>query len=205
MQAKIIIGTKFFAASSNQEVLSCEKPYITAGVSPAKFTRSLRYYFSMLQSFKVWSKVDNVDIDAKTGDLWIGTHPNMFVILQHMGDPKIPSPSQVSTSRALWATDRPKKQELVEKVVLKLLFSFLKGCSYNGQKLMSFGRMYLYFLSSYPYSWCVSFTACSQNAFKWWKIAKFRRRIDSDQISRVIVSSVIRYDFYTLYTEGDSS
>jgi hypothetical protein len=43
----------------------------------------------------VWSKVDNVDIDAETGDLWIGTHPNMFVVLQHLGDPGVRSPSQV--------------------------------------------------------------------------------------------------------------
>lgn len=50
-----------------------------------------------LQSIKVWSKVDNVDIDAKTGDLWIGTHPNMYAILKHLGDPTTISPSQVKS------------------------------------------------------------------------------------------------------------
>jgi len=49
-----------------------------------------------VKSIKVWSKVDNVDIDAKTGDLWIGTHPNMYVILNHLGDPTAKSPSQVT-------------------------------------------------------------------------------------------------------------
>jgi sugar lactone lactonase YvrE len=50
---------------------------------------------TFVNSIKVGTKVDNVDVDAKTGDLWVGAHPLMFKILQHLDNPALPSPSQI--------------------------------------------------------------------------------------------------------------
>ena len=58
------------------------------------------------QAIKVNSALDNVDVDATTGDLWVGSHPVTYKIMVHIDDPeKYPfSPSHVSNLSNLLLT-----------------------------------------------------------------------------------------------------
>ena len=52
---------------------------------------------AMFQAIKLWARMDNLDVDWQTGDLWVATHPVAYKTLQVMDDPvKNASPSQVN-------------------------------------------------------------------------------------------------------------
>lgn len=61
-----------------------------------KLTFSLRLLDVMFlnQSVGVGSLCDNIEIDQRTGDLWLGCHPNGLKLLNN--DPKDPPGSEVS-------------------------------------------------------------------------------------------------------------
>jgi arylesterase/paraoxonase len=52
-------------------------------------------------SVKVNTDLDNLFVDAATGDLWFGAHPVAWKVLKYMDDPSYHSPSQVMRVRML--------------------------------------------------------------------------------------------------------
>lgn len=48
----------------------------------------------MNQSIPVGSLCDNIEVDHRTGDLWLGCHPNGLKLLNY--DPEDPAGSEVS-------------------------------------------------------------------------------------------------------------
>jgi hypothetical protein len=46
-------------------------------------------------SIKVSTKVDNLNVDMATGDLWLAAHPVTYKTLRHLDDLTLPAPSQV--------------------------------------------------------------------------------------------------------------
>ncbi|XP_077867925.1 serum paraoxonase/arylesterase 2-like [Saccoglossus kowalevskii] len=47
------------------------------------------------QRINVYSGVDNIEIDKKTGDLWLGCNAVLYQFVQHVGNVTIPAPSLV--------------------------------------------------------------------------------------------------------------
>ena len=49
-----------------------------------------------VQVIQLWAKIDNLDVDRQTGDIWTAAHPAAYKALQYMNDPmNTISPSQV--------------------------------------------------------------------------------------------------------------
>ena len=42
------------------------------------------------------TSIDNLELDPKTGDIWVGAHPKMHNFTASVFDPSLPAPSQVN-------------------------------------------------------------------------------------------------------------
>jgi hypothetical protein len=54
---------------------------------------------TFIHSISVFTTPDNLNVDMATGDLWFGSHPVGYKAMQHLDDPRLPSPSQVIKMR----------------------------------------------------------------------------------------------------------
>lgn len=84
----------------------------------SKVTRSrLREYardpatgaLNQLREIDVGFGVDNIEVDADTGALWLGGHVKLLTFARHAGDAEVPSPSQAARVRL----SRPPEVETV--------------------------------------------------------------------------------------------
>jgi sugar lactone lactonase YvrE len=83
----------------NGVMLSLDGRFLYLANMAGKDIRIYRRYennsVTFMNSINIGSLVDNLDIDPKTGDLWVAAHPVTYKGLQLLGKPTSISPSQV--------------------------------------------------------------------------------------------------------------